>query len=213
MKRSRGVMRSALLLSVLFGAGSGLVLAQVMVGRVAGTVRDEAGKPVPGATVTATNPEQALTVTATTDAKGRFGMLALRRGIWVFAIAAPGYQKTSLADEVQLGSQNPPLNIKLVKSVTPQPGPLSNVPAADIQSQIDSAEAAVTSGDLAAAITSYRELLSKVPALTAAYLRVGALLEQKGDTAAALETYRELVRLEPDNPRAAAAITRLSRIP
>jgi tetratricopeptide (TPR) repeat protein len=213
MSRSRLVMRSALLLSLLFVAGAGDAWAQATVGRVSGTIRDEAGKPVPGATITATNPEQAVTLTATSDVKGKFGILGLRRGIWVFAVAAPGYQKTSQAGEVQLGGQNPPLNIKLVKSPTPQPGPLSTLTSAEIQTRIDAAEAAAASGDLASAIATYRELLSKVPALTTGYFRVGALLEQKGDAAAALEAYQELVKLEPDNARATAAVARLTRIP
>jgi len=213
MNRWRGVMGSVLLFSLVFLAGTRAVVAQAIVGRVAGTVRDEGGKPVAGATITATNPEQALTLTATSDVKGRFGMLGLRRGVWVFAVAAPGFQKVSLAGEVQLGNQNPPLNVKLVKSPTPQPGPLSNLSGPEIQSIIDAAEAAAASGDLAAAIASYKDLLSKIPALTTGYLRVGALLEQTGDAAAALETYRQLARLEPDNARAAAAIARLARIP
>jgi tetratricopeptide (TPR) repeat protein len=183
------------------------------VGRVAGTVRDEAGKPVPGATITASNPEQALTLTATSDVKGRFGILGLRRGIWVFAVAAPGFQKTSQAGEVQLGGQNPPVNVRLVKTLTPQPGPLSTLSATEIQTKIDAAEGSAAAGDLSAAITAYRDLLAKVPALTTGYLRVGALLEQKGDTAAALEVYRDLAKLEPDNARATTAIARLARIP
>jgi hypothetical protein len=213
MKRLRGTMRAALLLPLVFLAGTGVLAAQSLVGRVAGTVRDEAGKPVPGATITATNPEQAVTLSATSDAKGHFGILGLRRGVWVFAVAAPGFQRVSQAGEVQLGNQNPPLNIKLLKSPAPQSGPLSSLTGSEIQTKIDAAEAAAASGDLPAAITGYRDLLSKVPALTTGYLRVGALLEQKGDVAAALEAYRELARLEPDNPRAAAAIARLTRIP
>ena len=213
MNRWRGVMGPVLLFAFVFLAGTRDVAAQALVGRVAGTIRDESGKPVAGATITATNPEQALTLTATSDVKGRFGMLGLRRGVWVFAIAAPGFQKVSQAGEVQIGNQNPPLNVKLVKSPTPQPGPLSNLSGSDIQSMIDAAEASAASGDLAAAIGTYRDLLSKIPALTTGYLRVGALLEQKGDAAGALETYRQLARLEPDNARAAAAIARLARIP
>ena len=213
MNRWRGVMGPVLLFAFVFLAGTRDVAAQALVGRVAGTIRDESGKPVAGATITATNPEQALTLTATSDVKGRFGMLGLRRGVWVFAIAAPGFQKVSQAGEVQIGNQNPPLNVKLVKSPTPQPGPLSNLSGSDIQSMIDAAEASAASGDLAAAIGTYRDLLSKIPALTTGYLRVGALLEQKGDAAGALETYRQLAQLEPDNARAAAAIARLARIP
>ena len=213
MNRWRAVIGPVLLFSLVFLAGIRAVSAQAIVGRVAGTVRDESGKPVAGATITATNPEQALTLTATSDVKGRFGMLGLRRGVWVFAVAAPGFQKVSQAGEVQLGNQNPPLNVKLVRTPTPQPGPLSNLSGSDIQTMIDAAEASVASGDLAAAINTYKDLLSKIPALTTGYLRVGALLEQKGDAAGALETYRQLAQLEPDNTRAAAAIARLARIP
>ena len=115
---------------------------------------------------------------------------------------------------MQLGNQNPPLNVKLVKSPTPQPGPLCDLlpPRSKPSSTLPKhrRRRAIST----AAIASYREdLLSKVPALTTGYLRVGALLEQKGDAAAALETYRQLARLEPDNARAAAAIARLARIP
>ena len=177
MNRWRGVMGPVLLFAFVFLAGTRDVAAQALVGRVAGTIRDESGKPVAGATITATNPEQALTLTATSDVKGRFGMLGLRRGVWVFAIAAPGFQKVSQAGEVQIGNQNPPLNVKLVKSPTPQPGPLSNLSGSDIHSMIDAAEASAASGDLAAAIGTYRDLLSKIPALTTGYLRVGARLQ------------------------------------
>ncbi len=213
MSRLRGVLRPALLLSLLSLAGAAGLAAQALVGRVAGTIRDDAGKPVAGATITASNPEQALTLTATSDTKGRFGILGLRRGVWVFSIAAPGFQRVSQAGEVQLGNQNPPLNIKLVKRPIPPAGPLSTLTGPDIQTMIDAAESSASSGDLQAAIGGYRDLLSKVPALTSAHLRIGTLLEQKGDVPAALEAYRELVRLEPDNTRAAAAIARLTRIP
>jgi Carboxypeptidase regulatory-like domain len=213
MSRLRGVLRPALLLSLFWLAGAAGMAAQALVGRVAGTIRDDAGKPVAGATITASNPEQALTLTATSDTKGRFGILGLRRGVWVFSIAAPGFQRMSQAGEVQLGNQNPPLNIKLVKRPIPPVGPLSTLTGPEIQTMIDAAESSASSGDLQAAIGGYRDLLSKVPALTSAHLRIGTLLEQKGDVPAALEAYRELVRLEPDNTRAAAAIARLTRIP
>ena len=60
-------------------------------------------------------------------------------------------------------------------------------------------------------MAGYRDLLTKVPALTTAYLRIGTLLEARGDTAGALAAYRDLARVEPDNAKAAAAIARLTR--
>ena len=184
--------------------------AQMTVARITGTVRDEAGKPLSGATITATNPDQApSTFTATTDDKGRFGMLGLRRGTWVFAIAAPGFQTLRATGQVLTGRSNPPLNVKLL-GVPPPAGPMANVSGAEIQAAIDAAEAAAAAGDAKAAVASYRQVLVKVPALTTAYLRIGALLEQQGDTAGALESYRDLARIDPGSTQAAAAIARLA---
>jgi hypothetical protein len=215
MKRLRCAMILALLVPGFYWGGcDGAIAAQGSIGRVTGTVRDDTGKPVAGATITATNPEQApSTFTATTDDKGRFGILGMRRGAWVFAIAAPGFQTTRATGDVQIGGPNPPLNVKLLRSTTPPAGPTSPLSGAEIQTLVDAAESAAGSGDITAAVNGYRDLLTKVPALTAAYLRIGALLEQKGDAASALDAYRELARLEPGNARAAAAIARLGRIP
>jgi tetratricopeptide (TPR) repeat protein len=107
---------------------------------------------------------------------------------------------------------NPPLEVRLLKGALPAPpGPLSSMSAGEIQKRIDLAESLASSGDIAASIAAYRELLSRVPALTSIYLRIGALHEQQEDSASALEAYRQLARLEPDNARALAAIARLSR--
>ena len=108
-------------------------VAQTNVARVTGTVKDDGGKPVSGATVTATNPDQApSTVTATTDPRGRFGILGLRRGNWVFTIAAPGFQTVRAGGEVELRT-NPPINVRLMRSVAPLTGPTSTLTGAEIQ--------------------------------------------------------------------------------
>ena len=207
-------LRRAIFLALLVASFAVPAAAQGLVARVAGTVRDDAGKPVPGATITATNPEQApSTFTVTTDDKGRFGILGLRRGQWAFAIAAPGFQTARATGDVQAGRPNAPLNIRLLRDAAPPTGPTSSLTGAEIQTRIDSAESAAASGDVSAAVSGYRDLVSKVPALTTAYLRMGALLEDKGDAPAALDAYRELARLEPGNARAAAAIARLTRTP
>jgi len=191
---------------------SAVLAAQGPVARVSGTVKDDGGKPVSGATVTATNPDQApSTFTATTDAHGRFGILGLRRGTWVFAIAAPGFQTLRASGEVQTLRQNPPLNVRLIRSVAPLTSPASTLTGADMQALIDAAEQAAAAGNVDAAVAAYRDVLTKIPSLTTAYLRIGALLEQRGDTAGALAAYRDLARIEPDNARAAAAIARLTR--
>src|SRR6476469_3426574 len=97
---------------------SAALAAQGSVARVSGTVKDESGKPVAGATITASNPDQAPnTFTASTDARGRFGILGLRRGAWMFVFTAPGFQTVRESGDVETQRPNPPLNIKLVRGV------------------------------------------------------------------------------------------------
>ena len=107
----------------------------------------------------------------------------------------------------------PPIEVRLLRGSLPAPiGPLSGKDAADIQKRIDAAEALAAS-DPDGAVAMYRELLTRVPALTSVYLRIGAIYEQKPDPKAALEAYRELEKLDPGNARAQAAIARLAREP
>src|SRR5512137_1333306 len=84
---------------------SGVAVAQV--GRVGGSVTEaDGGKPIVGATVTGTNPNQA-TVTATTDAKGRFSLIGLRSGNWSFTAEAPGYSPETGSMNVSVVSSKP----------------------------------------------------------------------------------------------------------
>jgi len=209
MDRPRRPSTVALLLATLLSA---TLAGQGPVARVTGTVKDDGGKPVGGATVTATNPDQApTTFTASTDARGRFGIPGLRRGTWMFTVAAPGFQTVRASGEVETQRPTAPLNIKLARSVAPLTSPTSTLTGGEIQTLLDAAEQAAASGNIEAAVAGYRNILTKVPSLTTAYLRIGALLEARGDIAGALAAYRDLARLEPDNSRAAAAIARLTR--
>ena len=209
MDRPRRLLTLTLFLTTVL---SSALAAQGSVGRVSGTIKDENGKPVAGATITASNPDQAPnTFTASTDARGRFGILGLRPGSWMFVVAAPGFQTVRTSGDVETQRPNSPLNIKLVRGVAPLTSATSTLTGAEIQALLDTAEQAASSGNVDAAVAGYRDLLTKVPALTTAYLRIGTLLETRGDTAGALAAYRDLARVEPDNAKAAAAIARLTR--
>jgi carboxypeptidase family protein len=188
-------------------------VAHAQIGRVAGTITDEDGRPVKGATIVAENREQSpSTFTSSSDSKGRFSILGMRRGTWTFTIQAPGFEGASTRLDVVTVRPNPPLNVRLERAaVAAGPGPLAGVDARDIQRQIDAAEGRAASGDVTAAIGAYREILKRVPALTSIYLRIGALLEARGDVSSALAEYRRLAELEPDNVAARGAVSRLSK--
>src|ERR1041385_5613709 len=83
---------SAFAAALLVAAFAATATAQT--GRVGGLVKNDAGEPIKGATVTAENPNASpSSFTATTDEKGRFSVIGLRNGAWTFSAVAPGYEK------------------------------------------------------------------------------------------------------------------------
>ncbi len=187
--------------------------AHAQIGRVAGTITDADGRPIKGATVIAENRDQApSTFTSTSDARGRFSVLGLRRGLWVFTIQAPGFETIATRVDVVTTRPNPPLNVELPKgSASVAPGPMAGVDAKDLLWRIDAAVALEASGNHAAALAAYRELLTRAPALTSTYTAIGALHERLGDKDAAMQAYKRLLELDPQNVSARAAIDRLER--
>jgi hypothetical protein len=195
-----------LIASVMLSATS--ALAQ---GRVTGSVRNEEGQPLKGATITGTNPAAApSTRTATSDAKGRFSLLALGKGDWTFTVDAPGYESKTTKLNVRLLGNNPPLD--LVLHAVPQlpPGdPMATVDAAALQQRLDEATAREKAGKIDEAIAIYREIATKLPALTMVHLQLGVLHERKQDVAAATAEYQAVLKSDPDNAKARAALARL----
>src|SRR5262252_974323 len=106
--------RGALAVLILFAVAA---TASAQTGRVGGTVKDDAGQPIKGATVTAENPNASpSSFTATTDDKGRFSIIGLRTGQWTFTAQAPGFGPESGRLNVQtIGTPNPPLTFTLKK--------------------------------------------------------------------------------------------------
>ena len=202
-------MRNLLVFIVLGLAGVSHAQAQVI--RVAGTVRDDAGGPVRGATIVAENPDQTPPrLTTTSNDKGQFGFIGVRRGLWTVSVDAPGFERIQFRRQVATGRQEP-LDVRLTRTAAPVRLPLDGIKAGDIQQRIDRAESLSSKGDIDGAIAAWRDVLARVPALTSVHLQLGALYERKLDTERALTTYRQLLALEPANARALAAVERLSK--
>jgi hypothetical protein len=183
--------------------------AQVI--RVAGTIKDDSGRPVRGAGVTAENPDQTPSrLTTTSNAKGEFGFIGVRRGSWTIKVDAPGFEPLLFRHQVTSGRQQP-IDVRLAHIPAPTGLPLDGVKAADIQQRIARAESLSSSGDIDAAIIAWNDLLAKVPALTSVHLEIGALYERKPDQAKALASYKRLLELEPGNKKALAEIENLEK--
>jgi tetratricopeptide (TPR) repeat protein len=192
---------------LVFAATCGTAFAQT--GRIAGTVKDEGGEPIKGATVTAENPEASPpSFTATTDDKGRFGMIGLRtgRGSWSFIARAPGYSPQ--ASEMNVRTQpanNPPLAFALVKIIAP-PSILGPIAAKDLQADLAAADALYNAQRWDEAIAAYRTILAKAPSLSVINLQIAGAYRNKRDFDSAIGSYNDLLKTNPNNDKAKVGI-------
>jgi TolA-binding protein len=194
----RGVL--AALLVVAF---AGSVAAQT--GRVGGIVKDEAGNPIKGATITAENPAASpSSFTATTDDKGRFSIIGLKSGSWSFAAQAPGFaQEAGKLAVSTIGAPNPPLTFTLKKGGNAGPASaLGGAAAKDLQADLQNADQLYNSQKFDEAIAGYRAIMVKAPALSVINLQIAAAYRNKKEYDNAIAAYNDLLKIDPNNDKA-----------
>jgi Tfp pilus assembly protein PilF len=183
--------------------------ASAQTGRVGGQVKDEAGQPIKGATVTAENPAASpSSFTATTDDKGRFSIIGLRTGQWKFTAQAPGFGPEGGSLNVQtIGSPNPPLSFTLKKgSGGPAAGALGGMAAKDLQAELAAADALYNAQKWDESIAAYRAIMTKAPSLSVINLQVAAAYRNKKDYDSALAAYEDVLKTDPNNDKARIGI-------
>jgi tetratricopeptide (TPR) repeat protein len=184
-----GCVRLATLVAFVLALATEPLLAQM--GRIQGSVKDENGKPLRGATILAENPNAApSSVTTTTDDKGRWTLLGLRIGSWRFTASLAGYESATSMGRVEGIGATRPLEFRLMRGIGAiTPGVLGGVDLRVLQSDIDRADALFAEAKYAEAVAAYRAILVKAPALTSLKLRIGQAqrLQRKYDDA--LETF------------------------
>jgi cytochrome c-type biogenesis protein CcmH/NrfG len=183
-------------------------VASAQVGRVGGMVKNDAGEPIKGATITAENPQASpSTVTATSDDKGRFSVIGLRAGGWKFTATAQGYEPESGTIRVAtVGAPNPPLTFTLKKGLGGALAGLSASAAKDLQGELQAADLAYNSGQYDDAITKYKAVLAKAPGLSALQLQIAAAYRNKKDYDSAIAAYNDLLKTTPNNEQAIVGI-------
>jgi len=178
-------------------------------GRVGGTVKDDAGQPIKGATITAENPNASpSSFTATTDDKGRFSIIGLRTGQWTFSAQAPGFSPESGRLNVQtIGAPNPPLTFMLKKGATAGPASaLGGLAAKDLQAELAAADAFYNAQKWDEAIAAYRAIMTKAPALSVINLQIAAVYRNKKEYDNAIAAYNDLLKADPNNDKAKVGI-------
>jgi Flp pilus assembly protein TadD len=196
----------AALAALLMAALTGVASAQT--GRVGGTVKDESGQPIKGATVTAENSNASPnSFTATTDDKGRFSIIGLRSGGWTFTAQAPGFGPESGRLNVQtIGAPNPPLSFTLKKGSTGPASALGATGAKDLQVELAAADQLFNSQKWDDAIGAYKAILAKTPALSLINLQIAAAYRNKKDYDGAIAAYNDLLKVDPNNDKAKVGI-------
>jgi len=175
-------------------------------GRVGGTIKDESGQPIKGATVMAEFLDANVsTVTGTTDEKGRFAMVGLRFGEWMFTVQAPGFIGQHGNMNVRTIGINPPLAFTLRKTFVP-PSALGSISPKDVQAALAVAEGLYNNGKWDEAIAAYRAVLAQAPVLSVVHLQIAAAFRNKKEFDGAIAAYNDLLRIDPDNIRAKVGI-------
>jgi tetratricopeptide (TPR) repeat protein len=187
---------------------AGLVMTSVpaaaQTGRVGGTVKDQNGQPIKGASVLAENPQASpSSFTATTDDKGRFSIIGLRSGTWKITASAPGFAANAANVPIRtIGAPNPPVDLVLAPGASAPTGALAGVNTKELQAELAKAEEMMKAQQYDAAIAAYNGILAKTPALTAIHLQVGRAYRLKKEYDAALTTYKKMLEAEPNNEKA-----------
>jgi len=206
MRQPRRLVRGVLaaVAALTFAAG-----AAAQTGRVGGTVKDEAGQPIKGATITAEYPNASpSSFTATTDDKGRFSINGLRSGQWTFTAQAPGFAPESGKANIQtIGTPNPPMTFTLRKGGGgASAGALGGMAAKDLQAELSAADQLFNAQKWDEAVAAYRAIMTKAPSLSVINLQIAAAYRNKKDYDAALAAYNELLKTDPGNDKAKIGI-------
>jgi Tfp pilus assembly protein PilF len=200
--RDRMKWRTAIVCAALLACA---LPALAQTGRVGGTVKDEKGQPIKGATVVAENPQSSpSSFTATTDDRGRFSIIGLRSGNWKVTASAPGFQPSGGQVNVRtIGAPNPPLDFTLAGGGGGgATGALAGVNTKELQAELQKAEDLLGQNQYDAAIAAYQAILDKTPSLTMINMQIGRAYRLKKDYDSALGAYKKVLEAEPTNERA-----------
>ncbi len=152
--------------------------ASAQTGRALGSVIDSSGKGIKGATIRAVNKDASPSeLTSTTDAKGRFGMIGLKAGVWTFTAEAPGFEPSGGTVPIRSATMGPPLQFVIQRTPEPIPGALSK----DIADQVSAANILRSQGRYDQAIAAYQAIRAKNPTVSTLHVVMGDAFRQQAE--------------------------------
>jgi tetratricopeptide (TPR) repeat protein len=197
---------------ILRGTFAALILATLassaaaQAGRVVGIVKDEAGQPIKGATLSLENPDASpRNFTATSDDRGRFAVIGLKSGEWSIVAQAPGFLSEAARLQVRVATPSAP-TITLRKAPQPPQSALGTVGAKDLQSELRAADQLYNAQQWDQAIAAYKAILARAPALSVINLQIGSAYRNKKDYDNAIAAYNDLLKADPGSDKAKVGI-------
>src|SRR5439155_14155857 len=105
-----------------------------------------------------------------------------------------------------LGQPNPPLTLTLKKGGSAPASALGTMATNELQAELAAAEADFAAGKFDDAITKYRAILAKAPALSVINLQIAAAYRNKKDFDSAIAAYNDVLKADPNNDKATIGI-------
>ena len=187
-------------------------------GRLQGTIKDEAGKPIQGATITLrkgpdrVDPKADGPKPISTDKSGKWAILGLANGPWGILIQKEGYQDSEGQINVEEFPVGPvqPVNITLKKPSqeaiqAAQAAQAKQGPSAGAQAKafLEQANALLAQGKYAEARAAYEEGMGKLEDKSlhpAIYRAIADSYYKEGKTKEAIDTLKKSLEIAPNDP-------------
>ncbi len=180
--------------------------ANAQTGRVVGIVKDETGQPIKGATLSLENPDASpRNFTATSDDHGRFAVIGLRAGEWSIVAQAPGFEAEVARLNVRVSTPAAP-SLTMRRAPQAPVSALGSVGVKELQADLRTADQQFNAQQWDQAISSYKAILAKAPALSVVELQVAAAYRGKKDYDAAIAAYNDLLKADPNSEKARVGV-------
>jgi len=175
------------------------VMAQMGTGRVTGTVKDPQGKPIAGAKIKATNPENERAIEGTTDKDGKWALLGFRSGNYEFTFSANGYQPEGYTNNIKQMGRNPPMDVTLQPLQAGQS-------AGGAGGLLQEANQLLEQKQYPEALAKYEEILAAEPTLYQVYYNIGTAQREMGELDKAAASFQKVLDQEAANTSALVAL-------
>ena len=188
-------------LGLLFVAQT--AMAQMGTGRVSGTVKDQDGTPIEGATVTAQAGDSGRVLEATTDDRGRWAILGFRSRAYDFSVQAPGFMPYNYQAPMRQAGKNPDMDLVLERAQMGRSAGTGGGLLAEAQ-ELHQA------GRYDEALAMYDEVLNADPTVYQINLNRAAVLRELGRPDDAKAAYQIVLDQEPGNAAALVSLGEMS---